>query len=238
MIIAIEGVNGAGKSTQAALLQPRLADLRKRTVALMRDPGVSSGHPANEKIRPLARFAEWKNPMTRMMLYMAARCELISAVREAKYRGEDVVLDRYAGSYYAYALDAFNEAYDLLCQFEGRSCSQRMNDGQLAISEVLRACGAFTPDLTIILFVPDEVAMERWKRISGSKPDFFEQKGVQQISRLAEIYEDICAQLRSVYPFAGYKVIDVRYNAPASPEQISNIIYGLVRKELEKHDYE
>lgn len=92
--IALDGLDGAGKSSQMAAL---VAWLRSngRTVVTCRDPGST---PAGDAIRAilLDRHDLQVSPTAEMLLYMAARAQLVAeVVRPALDRGDWVVSDRY-----------------------------------------------------------------------------------------------------------------------------------------------
>lgn len=92
--ISLDGIDGSGKSTQIA----RLADwLRStgRTVTTCRDPGST---PVGDAVRAilLDRHDLHLAPLAEMLLYMAARAQLVAeVVAPALARGEWVVSDRY-----------------------------------------------------------------------------------------------------------------------------------------------
>jgi dTMP kinase len=101
LFITVEGVEGAGKSSQLA----RLAEeLRKagRTVTVTREPG---GTPLGDRIRGLLleRGSAAPGPRAEALLFAAARAQLVEdVIRPALARGEIVVCDRYAHSSLAY----------------------------------------------------------------------------------------------------------------------------------------
>lgn len=226
--ICVEGVNGAGKTTQSKLLADRLEKRFGREVARFTDPGVAPGYPAYDEIRPLARHGKWKNPLTRMMLYMAARCEVIAETRMARVRDVPVVLDRYTASFYAYAAMDFFNALSAPDPVDGCSGhSMHVDAGVHAINDILIACNAFVPDITVIIFLPDELALARWKQVSGDKPDVFERLGIDGISHLASMYRDIWRR-PDTYKFAGKKIIDVHVTEDASPESVSDCVWAAI----------
>lgn len=100
VLISLEGIDGCGKTTQARLLQERLAR-EERPHRLTREPG---GTPAGEMIRRI--LLENKCPLgleAEILLYMAARAELAERVlRPALAAGEMVICDRYIDSTVAY----------------------------------------------------------------------------------------------------------------------------------------
>jgi len=92
--IALDGMDGAGKSSQMAALVAWLRS-RGRTVVTCRDPGST---PAGDAIRAilLDRHDLHVSPTAEMLLYMAARAQLVAeVVRPALDRGEWIVSDRY-----------------------------------------------------------------------------------------------------------------------------------------------
>jgi dTMP kinase len=153
-LVAIEGGEGAGKSTQARLLADAIG------AEVTREPG---GSPVAERIRrllldpSLGRLA----PRAELHLMLAARAEHLSALIEpALAAGRHVVVDRFSGSTLAY-------------QGYGRG---------LPLEEVRLACdlaaGGRWPDLSVLLELPlplarQRRAVERAGR-AGSGPDRIE----------------------------------------------------------------
>jgi dTMP kinase len=98
-LIVLEGIDGAGKSTQAALL---VEALRKRGVraVLFREP---TGGVWGRKIRAKARRAGSLTPRQELALFLKDRRDNVAKnIRPALARGEVVVLDRYYFSTIAY----------------------------------------------------------------------------------------------------------------------------------------
>jgi len=96
----IDGPDGAGKTTQAT----RIAEFfraRGEDVVALREPGAT---PAGEAIRDLLLDADTDvTPLTEMLLYQAARAQVVETViRPALAQGRTVVLDRYWYSTVAY----------------------------------------------------------------------------------------------------------------------------------------
>ena len=162
--ITFEGGEGAGKSTQVALLVDRLR-ARGLEVLRTREPGGSEGA---EEIRAIALNGDvgrW-SPMTETMLMFAARSDhLDKTIRPALAAGRWVVCDRFADSSRAY---------------------QGAGGGTpAAFIESLDAAvvGETQPDLTLIFDLPVEVGLERaFGR--GLFETRFESKGVEFHERL------------------------------------------------------
>ena len=92
--LVLDGIDGAGKSSQIGPLVQWL-EAAGRTVTTCRDPGST---PAGDAIRAilLDRHEIHLAPTSEMLLYMAARAQLVAEViRPALARGEWVVSDRY-----------------------------------------------------------------------------------------------------------------------------------------------
>lgn len=98
--VAIEGTEGAGKSTFAAALAVRLDDGR-RPVLAVREPG---GTPAGERIRALLLGGTTElAPWTEALLFAAARAQLVKdVVNPALEAGSIVLTDRSVYSSLAY----------------------------------------------------------------------------------------------------------------------------------------
>lgn len=97
MFITLEGIDGAGKSTQAQLLAAALGP----ETLLLREPG---GTPVGERLRDLLKNASIElTPRAELLLFCAARAELVERViRPALDDGRDVVCDRFVDSTVAY----------------------------------------------------------------------------------------------------------------------------------------
>ena len=92
--IVLEGMDGAGKSSQVASLVEYL-EQRGCRVTTCRDPGATAAGDAIREIL-LDRHDLQLTATAEMLLYMAARAQLVAEVIEpALARGEWVVSDRY-----------------------------------------------------------------------------------------------------------------------------------------------
>ena len=99
MFVTFEGVDGSGKSTQAALAVASLAKGGREVVAT-REPG---GTPLGERVRQLLLDGPEMTPWAEASLFAAARAELAERViRPALARCAIVVSDRYLDSSLAY----------------------------------------------------------------------------------------------------------------------------------------
>ena len=173
--IALEGGEGAGKSTQGGLLATHLR-ARGREVVLTREPG---GTPASEAIRAivLSRDFEGLDPRAEALLFAAARGEHAARViRPAVERGAVVVCDRYIDSSVAY-------------QGYGRSL------GAGPVRDLsLWAPGHLLPDLTILLDVDPVVGLARL-----SNPDRLEAEPINYHRAVRDGFLELAANDPSRY---------------------------------------
>jgi dTMP kinase len=97
VFITFEGIDRAGKTTQASMLAEALGP----EAVLVREPG---GTPESERIRTLVKDPEAQfTPVSETLLFGAARAELVErVVRPALGAGKVVISDRYIDSTVAY----------------------------------------------------------------------------------------------------------------------------------------
>jgi dTMP kinase len=163
-LIAIEGIDGAGKTTLAAGLARALPDL-----VVLREPG---GAALSERIRDVVKDpALAVDPRAEALLYAAARAQLVGEVlRPLLDEGRDVVLDRYVDSSLAY-------------QGAGRGLGVAEIAGLNAF-----ATGGLEADLTLYVRVDPEVGAAR----RGGE-DRLEQAGEAFFARVVEAYDALAA---------------------------------------------
>ena len=154
--VTLEGVDGCGKSTQAAALQGLLEQFGY-TVRRTREPG---GCPIAEEIRKilLAKEDGGMSAETEALLFAAARAQHIKdVILPAVKRGEVVLCDRFVDSSLVYQGIARGLGLDWI----------------RAINRAAFREGA--PDVTLYLRMGHEEAMAR--RLAVSQPDRIEQAG-------------------------------------------------------------
>ncbi len=162
MFISFEGLDGCGKTTQAAMLAAAL-ELEGRTVVRVREPG---GTPIGERIRELLLDGDSViGGAAEALLYAAARAQLVDQViLPALARGEVVVADRFIDSSLAYQGVA-----------RGLGLEQVLQANQLAT-------GGLMPDITLLLELPPELAAAR----RGDSPDRIESESAGFHAAVAE----------------------------------------------------
>jgi dTMP kinase len=165
--ITFEGIDGAGKTTQAAMLVEFL-EKQKLSISFVREPG---GDPISESIRKLLLHSEeTMSDRAEALLMIASRAQLTDKVIIPYLMdGRWVVADRYADSTLAY-------------QGGGRGLSST------ALKEI-NYFGTYTlkPDLTFFLDISVEEAN---KRMSVSR-DRIEKEGDEFQQRVRDFYTNL-----------------------------------------------
>jgi dTMP kinase len=171
LFLAFEGVEGSGKSTQAALLAAAL-EARGRRVVLRREPG---GTPLGERVRSLVLESTelFIGARSELFLMLAARAAFVEqVVRPALAAGDVVIADRFELSTLAY-------------QGAGRG---------LPREEVLRcnrlATDGVAPQATLLLDLTPEEGAER-QAAAAKRLDRLEREDPEFHARVARGYADL-----------------------------------------------
>lgn len=172
MLITFEGIDGSGKSTQAALLADALG-ARGRAVRRVREPG---GADLPERIRALLLDpALAVTDRAELLLFSAARAQLVDdVIRPALASGETVIADRFYDSTTAY-------------QGGGRGLA---DTGWLADFHHF-VTGGLVPDRTYTIDVPLATAAARR---AGAQADRMEASGEAFYTRVRMAYLALAAR--------------------------------------------
>jgi dTMP kinase len=165
--ITLEGIEGAGKSTQREQVQGVVTEAGYRTL-LTREPG---GSEIAERIRALLL-----DPANRgmaadaeLLLMFAARAEHLHAtISPALDAGVWVICDRFTDATYAYQGGGRGVAEDRIAQLEDF------------------VQGPLRPDLTLLFDLPASVGLHR--AAGRSAPDRFESEALAFFERARETY--------------------------------------------------
>jgi dTMP kinase len=171
MFISLDGIDGAGKTTQIQMLRTHLESVGYQ-VACFRDPGTTRLGDAVREILlhrediPLSRTSE-------MLLYMAARAQLVEEeIRPALSEGKIVLCDRFLLA---------NVVYQGVA-------------GGLAVDDVWMvgqaATGGLRPDATIVLDIEPELAFGRIQR----GHDRLEKRGLDYFRLVRKGFLDQCSR--------------------------------------------
>ena len=164
--ITLEGIEGVGKSTNAAFVAEQLK-ARGHSVVLTREPG---GTDLAEGIRRLLLHGEDVPPTAELLMMFAARAShLESVIKPALDRGQWVVCDRFTDASYAYQGGGRKLPLEWIATLE--SWVQ----------------GSLRPDLVIVLDAAVEVAMTRAKARRNTA-DRFEKEEADFYRRVRDVY--------------------------------------------------
>jgi dTMP kinase len=200
--ITLEGGEGVGKSTQALLLAEKLRKFGLK-VRVTREPG---GGEVGEKIRKILKGSEGMDPICEVLLLFAARrnhfAELIFPLIEDGYF---VICDRF---------------YDSSLIYQGKlknvSVEHIMKLKQIAV-------GDFEPDLTVILDLNPDIALQR-VRDRNPISDEYDRMGRSEYNLIRESYK----KLADIFSFRTAFV-----NAEGSEEKVFLKIWKVVRNRLD-----
>ena len=195
--ITLDGIDGAGKSTNLAVMKAWF-EKHQLPVLFTREPG---GTPAGEALREILL-----NPVTQvslrtetLLMFAARQQHLETVILPALKNGTHVVSDRFTDATFAY-------------QGGGRGVPLQ----DIASLEHW-VQGDFRPDLTLLLDVPLEVSMARINQTR--EKDRFEQEAAEFFNRVREVY----LQRANEQP-ERYAVIDSSQSLDAVKNQIETAL--------------
>ena len=171
-LITFEGIDGCGKSVQARRSH-RFLQNRGYHVILLREPGST---PVAERLRRILLDKKLFIPdVTELLLYEAARSELVDKViRPALRQGKIVLLDRF---------------YDSTTAYQGYG---RELDINMVRSLHKIATGGIAPDLTMVFNVDLKTAFARRRK----DPDRLESQAAAFHERLRRGFLEIARRER------------------------------------------
>lgn len=167
--ITVEGVDGAGKSSQIAVIEEVLRG-RGYEIVSTREPG---GTPLGEKLRnQLLTGKEAMSPDTQILIAFASRSQhLNDVIIPSISEGKAVICDRFTDSTYAYQVCGEGASKSLVEALE----REVQKDWQ--------------PDLTLVFDLPVEVSYERMMK-DRKDLDNFESKDFSYFERVRKGYHE------------------------------------------------
>ena len=163
-----EGMDGAGKSTQAGLLFDKLASEGRNPIHV-RDPGTTT---LGESLRNMlldASREDW-HQRSEALLFFAARNELLrQQIAPALAAGNDVICDRFTPSTFAYQAKDDSD-FDFIAGIH-----------RLVVEDIAQ------PDGVIIFDCEPETSYQRVSE--GESPDGFENRGIDFQRKVRSNYQ-------------------------------------------------
>lgn len=175
MFITFEGIDGVGKSTQLDLLETWLIQRGSKVLRTLEPGGTELG----QEIRHLLLHRKGDvAPRSEALLYAADRAHHVATkIRPALDRGDVVLSDRYFDSSIAY-----------------QGAARSLDVAQ--VREIsLWAVDNLIPDLTVLLDMPADLAMQRRSQ-TGSEPDRLEQEKLDFFERARTQYLQLATEQR------------------------------------------
>ena len=201
--ITVEGIEGAGKTTNLDFVQGLLEQAGK-TVVRTREPG---GTPLGEEVRALllAHREEGMDESAELLLMFGARAEHIArCIRPAVERGDWVLCDRFTDATYAYQGGGRGLARDRIRQLETLVQSN------------------LKPHLTLLLDLPVAAGLERVG--SRSAPDRFERETYGFFERVRAEYLRIAREETQ-----RVKVVDASLPLQAVQGRIRQVVNAFIQ---------
>lgn len=163
MFVCFEGIDGAGKTTQARMLEQRL---KKEGVAveLVADPGTTRIGTAIRQI--LLHNDDPISPAAQMLLFSAARAELSAYIQQRVNDGVVVICDRWLLSTLVYQGEINNISTDL-------------------ITHIFRETSYLCPEICFLLDLSPEDAAVRM----GNPRDRYERRCMKDRERMRIAYQ-------------------------------------------------
>ncbi|MGH8727057.1 MAG: dTMP kinase [Burkholderiales bacterium] len=165
--ITLEGIDGAGKSTQLEWMRDFFS--RRGEAVITREPG---GTPLGEKLREILLAQTMHAETEALLMFAARRDHLEHVIVPALNRGAWVVSDRFSDASYAY-------------QGGGKGVpAAKLKMLELWVHEELQ------PGLTLLFDCPADLAKSRL----AAANDRFEREGEEFFQRVRRAYLDRAAQ--------------------------------------------
>ncbi|HYQ92091.1 MAG TPA: dTMP kinase [Candidatus Competibacteraceae bacterium] len=200
--VTVEGIEGAGKTTQLAFIRDYLETAGKR-VLLTREPG---GTALGEEIRALLlqQRQEGMSADAELLLLFAARAEhLHQIIRPALESGIWVLCDRFTEASYAYQGGGRGVAWERIAVLENW------------------VQGDLRPDLTLLFDLPAEQGLARAGR--RGLLDRFEREELEFFQRVRKAYLEQAA----CHPNR-YRIVDASLSVATVRTEVEAIVQALL----------
>ena len=204
LFITMEGTDGSGKSTQISMLKTYLEN-KGYDVVFVREPG---GTKIGEKIRKIILDNEndEMDYMAEALLYAASRAQLVNQIiLPALKKGSIVLCDRFVDSSIVY-----------------QGIGRELGEPNVAKINYI-ATGGLKPDITILLNISPDKAIERKKQ--QKELDRLEQQKYSFYKKVYSAYINLAKKNRN-----RIKLIDASKDIQTIHNNIIIEIEGLIKK--------
>ena len=220
VFIALEGGEGAGKTTQTRMLTQRLNGEGMRVITI-HEPGST---PLGDHLRTYLKSEARVCPEAELMLFQASRAELVrEIILPSLNKGISIVADRFTASSIAY--QGYGRGLDL-------GTVEKLNNF---------ATGGIQPDLNILLDLPPQEGLARTTGTRPGAPDDPQERTRQDpqgTRRFEELPLRFHQRVRKGY-IAQARANEERWavvDAGQKEEQVSQDIWERVKRLLEERD--
>lgn len=190
VLIAFEGIEGSGKSTQARKLHSFLQHLSLPCIISYEPGGTGIG----DQIRNILLSVKNNNMhrKTELLLYLASRAQHVyEKILPALRKGKIVITDRFSLSSMAYQGSARDFSYKVV---------SRLNKF---------ATAGINPDLTILVDLPVAIGLSRTETRSGDKLDRLEKEETEFHEKIRRAYLNLAKRSpKKILVFSGQKKED------------------------------
>lgn len=217
LFLVVEGTDGSGKATQAAILAERLAkdgyDVESFDFPRYDEP---SSYFVKQYLNGKYGSAEEVGPYTASLFYALDRYQAAHYIRAALDQGKIVIANRFTGSNMAHQGTKFNN------QAERKGYFLWVDAIEYQTLKIPR------PDLSVVLRVPAEVAQklvdQKGKRNYTDKKRDLHEADINHMKRSVEVYDNLC----QLFP-KDFKQLDcTRDNKLLDKDTIANLIWKTV----------
>lgn len=175
LVIAFEGIDGAGKTTQLELVRGEL-QAADRPVLVLRNLG---GTPIGEALREVMLSPLKRPPLTDFFVSLAIQEPLLEVIDNARAEGKIILLDRSPLSLAAY-------------QIYGTGI-----DESIGWQHVQSGMDRIKPDAVILYNTDVETALSRAQEATG-RSDYFESKSPEYFNKVAEGYRIVAERYPAI----------------------------------------
>ena len=209
ILIAFEGIDGAGKTRMSRRLRSRLEEAGIATL-LVREPGGTDFGESLRDVWERENLSTPTSPRVEALLFNAARAQLVEQkIRPALASGQAVICDRFADSTIAY---------------QGA-------DSGLDVDDLARlnyfATARLVPDLVFLLDIPAEMGLARKAGMApqGIELMGMERRGIEYLERVRRAYLFLAKEAPNRWEIL---------NGREDPENLMNTIWARVASLLER----